>query len=63
MSISQYEIDYSGSLLNEPPRSRLYGLSTDSKPTTGVANGTEFVEMDTSTIYFFDRANGEWRAF
>lgn len=63
MSISQYEIDYSGSLLNEPPRSRLYGLSTDSKPTTGVANGTEYIEMDTSKIYFFDAENSTWRAF
>ena len=63
MAVSQYEVDFNGSLKNQPVRSRLYGLSTDTKPTTNVANGSEFVEMDTSTIYFYDRANSEWRAW
>lgn len=37
-----------------------YGLSTDTKP-TNVANGSVFVEMDTSTIYFYDLENVTWR--
>lgn len=37
-----------------------YGLSTDSKPTEGVANGSAFVEMDTSKLYFFDLENVTW---
>lgn len=38
-----------------------YGLSTDTKPVTGVANGSAFIEMDTSKRYFFDAANATWR--
>ena len=38
----------------------IFGLSTDTKPTTGVVNGSAFIEMDTSTIYFFDAAGNEW---
>lgn len=38
----------------------MFGLSTDTKPTTGVVNGSAFIEMDTSTIYFFDAAGGQW---
>ena len=37
-----------------------YGLSTDTKP-SNVANGSVFIEMDTSTLYFFDAENGEWK--
>lgn len=43
----------------------LFGLSTDTKPIT-VANGSCFVEMDTSTIYFFNAAGSsgeEWIAW
>lgn len=39
------------------------GLSTDTKPTTGIANGSIFIEMDTGKVYFFDAANGEWAVF
>lgn len=38
----------------------LFGLSTDSKPTTGVANGSIFMEMDTSSIYLYDAAAAQW---
>lgn len=38
-------------------------LSTDTKPTTGVANGSVLIEMDTKTAYFFDAANSIWRAW
>ena len=37
-----------------------YGLSTDTKPTDGVGNGSAFIEMDTSKVYFFDAGNSEW---
>lgn len=36
-------------------------LSTDSKPTAGIANGSLCLEMDTSDIYAFDGANNTWR--
>lgn len=38
----------------------MFGLSTDAKPTTGVVNGSAFIEMDTSKIYFFDAAGNQW---
>ena len=40
--------------------STYYGLSTDTKPTKGVGNGSAFIEMDTSKVYFFDAGNSEW---
>lgn len=36
-------------------------LSSDNKPTTGIANGSTCLEMDTSKIYFFDEKNNTWR--
>ncbi len=38
-----------------------YGLSTDTKPTEGVGNGSAFLEMDTGKIYFYDADNTTWR--
>jgi len=38
-------------------------LSTDTKPTTGIANGSTCLEMDTSTLYIYDEANETWRAW
>ena len=35
-------------------------LSTDTKPTVGVANGSILLEMDTGTFYVFDEAGEEW---
>ena len=38
-----------------------FGLSTDTKPTGAeVANGSCFLEMDTSKIYFYDADNAQW---
>lgn len=37
------------------------GLSTDVKPVEDVANGSIFIEIDTSTLYFFDLDNEEWK--
>lgn len=36
------------------------GLSTDAKP-TGVGNGSTFIEMDTSKVYFYDADGEEWK--
>lgn len=36
------------------------GLSTDTKPTDGVRNGSVFVEMDTGKEYLFDAENDQW---
>lgn len=35
-------------------------LSTDTKPTTGIANGSCLIEMDTGNIYMFNEAAGTW---
>ena len=37
-----------------------YGLSTDTKPTTGVITGSVFIEIDTSSAYFYDEDSGNW---
>lgn len=36
-------------------------LSTDTKPTRNVSNGSVLIEMDTSKIYFYDEANSMWK--
>ena len=38
----------------------LRGLSTDTKPTEDVENGTIFIEIDTGKIYMFDLENEQW---
>lgn len=38
-----------------------FGLSTDTKPTNSVPNGSMFICMDTTEIYLFDRQNATWR--
>ena len=40
-----------------------YGLSTDTKPTDGVLNGSQFIELDTSTLYFFSEEGQTWLQF
>ena len=35
-------------------------LSTDSKPTTGISNGSTCIVMNTGKTYIFDEENGEW---
>ena len=37
-----------------------FGLSTDSKPTDGVSNGSCFLEMNTGKIYFYDADGAQW---
>lgn len=51
----------------------MYGLSTDEKPTDisalnktmsgAMPNGSTFVEMDTSAVYFYDGENKTYRKF
>jgi len=36
------------------------GLSTDTKPTAGVPNGSVFVEVDTGYVYRFDAEHSTW---
>lgn len=44
--------------------STFFGLSSDDpKPTEGVGNGSAFIEMDTSKVYFYDAENEEWKVF
>ena len=50
--------DFEGLNTNNKPET-YYGLSTDEKPITAV-NGSCFIEMDTSTMYFFDEEAKEW---
>lgn len=38
----------------------LAGLSTDTKPTSGMLTGSLFHEVDTASIYAFDEVSGEW---
>lgn len=38
----------------------LYGLHDDTKPTDGIANGSVFIEIDTSDAYFFDEEHTTW---
>lgn len=39
-----------------------FGLSTDAKPAVA-ANGSAFIEMDTSKAYFYDADGAQWLAF
>ena len=39
---------------------QLRGLSTDTKPTTDIPNGSSFLEMDTSNVYMWDDENKQW---
>lgn len=44
------------------PALELSGLSTDTKPTgEKIPNGSSFLEMDTGTVYFWDKENSQWR--
>ena len=35
------------------------GLSTDTKPTDGIVTGSDFTEVDTGDVYFFDEES-DW---
>lgn len=38
----------------------VYGLSTDAKPTDGLATGSAFIEVDTGKLYLFDEVGATW---
>ena len=39
----------------------MFGLHEDTKPTgDNVVNGSAFIEIDTSTIYFYDAEGSQW---
>ena len=38
----------------------LYGLSTDTKPTAEVPNGSVCIEIDTGAFFFFDEISKTW---
>lgn len=38
-------------------------LSTDTKPSSGIANGSILLEMDTGKVYQFDEEHSQWREF
>lgn len=37
------------------------GLSTDSKPTENITNGSVFIEIDTGKLYMFDAEGTQWK--
>ena len=37
-------------------------LSTDTKPTAHIANGSTCLEIDTGDLYVFDAENHQWNA-
>ena len=37
-----------------------FGLSTDSKPTSGIITGSTFVEVDTAKVYLFNESSSAW---
>lgn len=39
----------------------LRGLSTDTKPTTGIGNGSVYIEIDTQKIFFYDGTSETWK--
>lgn len=38
----------------------IFGLSTETKPTDGVAMGSSFTEVNTGKIYLFNEVSGQW---
>lgn len=38
----------------------LYGLSTDTKPTLEIPNGSVFIEIDTGNVLFFNGSTSTW---
>ena len=40
--------------------STIFGGSGESKPTTGLADGSVFVETDTGKVYLFSESGSSW---
>jgi len=60
MITSNYYRDDNGNIMQQE---HLYGLSTDTKPTKGVPNGSIFDVVDKGMRYLFDAENEEWFLF
>lgn len=50
-----------GTLSNPDAGLDYRGLSSDTKPTTNVPNGSTFIEMNTGNVFMFDKENTQWR--
>lgn len=51
------EVKEDGTVLNI---ANLFGTSSDSKPTTGYANGSTFVEVNTGKLFLFNEDAQTW---
>lgn len=45
---------------SETPYCEGFCLSTDTKPTDGIANGSILVEIDTGNVFFFNEEASTW---
>lgn len=47
---------------NDTPVNYVEGecLSSDTKPTENIYNGSKLMEMDTATLYMFDQGSAQW---
>lgn len=45
---------------NNKSCAEIRGLSTDTKPTVGVPNGSTFYEFDTVKLYVYDEESSTW---
>ena len=39
----------------------IYGSSEEDKPTSGISDGSVFIETDTKKVYMYDETNATWR--
>lgn len=59
--IKNDSIVYASGLDNAPSRiAEFYGTHSEAKPTTGILNGSVFIEVDTTDIYLFNETAGSW---
>lgn len=60
ISITKQEINIKD---GNKPILEITGLSTDTKPTEDISQGSRFIEIDTGKIYMYDAENQEWKEF
>ena len=51
----------SGLINNKDVELEYRGLSTDTKPTENITNGSVFIEIDTGKLYMFDAVSKQWK--
>lgn len=51
---------YDKSIQNGKHLAEGFCLSTDTKPTNQIANGSILVEIDTGTVFFFNEDSSTW---